>query len=297
MSRPVRIGDYAYVVINNQGYFLVITDIKPVYIVAGNYNIIIRNGRWVIQNYPIAHSIKFVTGPPLPTYPEITSQILLSLNYDDLMSACKINKDFNKVCQDEYFWRLKVEHDYGTPLAQYQLPNVTYKQQYVYLMSIKDPNRAAREGRLDILEWLARYNIFPDEDGANGVLEWLTEYYTESDGTNEALKFRHMEVLKWLIQHNVDPDPYAVNDAAASDDYEMLEWLYELGVYPNDESANDAAENDDLKVLEWLIEHEMYPDQQTVNGLKEYGYSHRETLKWLAKHDIYPIRNDGYYSD
>lgn len=228
MSRPLQIDDYAVITINNQRYLLVITGIKQSYIVAGQYNIIKVGNRWQVQNYPMKHFVMFVAAPPpsLTTHlPEITSQILLNLDYDELMNACRINKDFNKVCHDDYFWKLKIEHDFGT-ITHYKLPNISHHQQYIYLMATKNPNRAAAEDRLDILEWLAQYNIFPDENGAN-----------------EAVKSGQLKVVKWLLEHNIEPDQYIIDEAASSDDWDMLELLADFNFYPDADEVAEKGKN------------------------------------------------------
>lgn len=108
MSRPIQIGDIAFIIIDGQEYPLGITDIQSTYIKAGDYILIPVGNHWIVQNYPITHSVRFEVGPTLITHVgEITSQILLSLDYNNLIKACQTNKDFNRVCQDDYFGNSK----------------------------------------------------------------------------------------------------------------------------------------------------------------------------------------------
>jgi hypothetical protein len=183
MSRSVRIGDYAYITVGDQVFHLAITDIQPSNIIAGNYNLVLVGGRWMVQDYPVKHSISFGPDPSLIAYiPEITSQVLLSLNYDTIMNICKTNRGFNRVCQDDHFWKLKVEHDYDLA-TQYKPSNITYRQEYIDLVTIKDPNSAAKMGMLYILEWFALHGRYPDLD---------------QDAINDIVKRGYLDVVRWL---------------------------------------------------------------------------------------------------
>jgi hypothetical protein len=128
--------------------------------------------------------------PLLPTHiPDVISQVLMILDYHNIASACRTNKDLNKMYQDEYFWKLKVERDYGM-LTEYKPSNITYRQQYADFLATKEPyqekaEKAATEDRLDILQWLTQYGVVLDRDIADiaafknslNVLEWLAQTY------------------------------------------------------------------------------------------------------------------------
>lgn len=36
----------------------------------------------------------------------------LNLKYEDILRLCRVNKKFNKICQNPYFWELKLDRDY-----------------------------------------------------------------------------------------------------------------------------------------------------------------------------------------
>jgi hypothetical protein len=298
MSRPVQIGDYAYIIFGDQEYPLLITDIKPSYIIADDYTLIPVDNHWMVQDYSVEHSVDFRTGSLSAYVPEITSQILLSLDYEDLINACQTNKDFNKVCQDEYFWKLKVEHDYGM-LTQDKPLNITYRQQYIDLMTIEDLKFAVLTGRLDLLKWLAKRGIYPDQRNANGaayrgqleVLKWLAQIrgvYPDQDGTNKAASMGRLEVLKWLAQtRDLYPDQHGISNAVLKGKLEVLKWLVQVRkFYPDQWNAGRAASRGQLEFLDWLAQLNIYPDRRTVNDAALHNKS--EVVEWLAEHNIYP---------
>lgn len=273
MSRSIQIGDIAFINVDGQEYSLNIVDVRPTYIRAGEYILIPMGNDWIVQDYPKVHSIRFV-GLPLSTHiPEITSQILLPLSYVDLMNICKTNKDLNKICQDDHFWKLKVERDYGT-IADDKPSNITYRQQYLDLMTIKDPNEAVEQGRLDILKWLSQNNIYPNEDGVY-----------------EAIRHGQLKTLQWLVQTagaNINQND--VNDAAAHGQLAILRWLaQEKNLYPNRDGVNWATQTGQLEALKWVAQTiGLYPDQDDADDAAANG--HLEILTWLAQHNIYPNR-------
>ena len=44
--------------------------------------------------------------------PEVLFKILLDSNYRDLTSYCLGNTNIYNICQDEYFWKQKLDRDY-----------------------------------------------------------------------------------------------------------------------------------------------------------------------------------------
>lgn len=63
--------------------------------------------------------------PNLPT--EIVfEEILMHMDNPDFMSLCKTNKEFNKLCKSEQFWKLMYEKYYNDSGMKTRLPDATY---------------------------------------------------------------------------------------------------------------------------------------------------------------------------
>lgn len=72
---------------------------------------------------------------PFPVgIPEVDTHILLRLSDDELFSACMVDTYTKKVCDDDDFWKDKVEHDYGGDTVNTTPENVQYRIQS-YLLS------------------------------------------------------------------------------------------------------------------------------------------------------------------
>jgi hypothetical protein len=132
-------------------------------------------------------------------------------------------------------------------------------------------NKAAENGRLEALKWLASFDlpILPDQEGTNRaarnghlkVLEWLTSLdppiLPDPRGANGASQNARLKVLKWLasLHPPILPEQWWGADGAAGNGHlEVLEWLASLDppILPGREGANWAAENRQLEVLKWL---------------------------------------------
>ena len=132
---------------------------------------------------------------------------MLFMDYSTLTAFCSTNSIIHSICQDDYFWKLKIEHDFGM-LTQYKPEAISYRQQYKDLMNTKDPNQAAMDDRIDLLMNLGIKNLYPDQYGANysalygqlEVLKWLAftrNLYPNQDGVNYAAKYGHLEVVSF----------------------------------------------------------------------------------------------------
>jgi len=93
---------------------------------------------------------------------EIQRLYLLKLPVPDIANYCAVNPSVHKICADDYFWLLKVDHDFPG-ISQYKPENITYQQQFLDLLRITDPNEAAKEGRKDILVYLESQGKVPKD--------------------------------------------------------------------------------------------------------------------------------------
>jgi hypothetical protein len=232
---------------------------------------------------------------PLPTHiPEIASRILLFLDYVYIMYARGTNRDFNRVYCDDYFWKLKVELDYGM-VTQYKPSNLTYRDQYIGLDRFKDPNEAACESRWDVLESLSQQNIYPSSlgiiiaitKGRPEILEWLSEHniHLNQRDAGIAASNNKLEVLQLFAQYNVYPDQRGVNAAAGRGHLKILQWSAQHNIFPDQEGINRAAANGRLEVLEWSARtRNFYPDQRGATDA--IMNNHQIVFGWLAQHNI-----------
>ena len=334
MSRTIQLGDLALISVGGQQFSSPITSIDSSGIHASQYTIIPLNNQWQVQGYHLPHTVTFYQVTREINYPftdvyDINKEILLGLDYQTLGRACRANASINTICEDDRFWREKVRRDFG--VEKYKPEEITYQRQYRelvkatnYVPAIKDNrldilialekkgialsreedylidhvNRAAGEGHLQVLEWLAVRNILPTKRGVdyaaeNGylqVLEWLAtrNILPTRAGAVMAAENGHLEVLKWLATMNILPTQYGANLAVRNGHLEVLKWLATRDILPTRTGANLAAMNSHLQVLEWLVARNILPTQEGVDFAAEKGQL--EVLKWLAVRNILPTQ-------
>ena len=88
----------------------------------------------------------------------VNAEILLNLDYPDIINACQASRDFSKVCNTEYFWARKAERDFGIPEDELLLvQGNTNRKRYLFIYNIKDSNtgliEASRLGSLSLVKY------------------------------------------------------------------------------------------------------------------------------------------------
>jgi len=295
MDRTIQIGDSAIVSVGDQKFSYPIVSIDPLAIRTSNYLLIPVGNQWQIQGYNTPHTVTFVQRSTFTGVPEIDWNILLRLDSLSLTRACQTSPTVNQICQNEEFWRAKIRRDLGE-LDRYKPDEISYQKQYQDLIQAKDPNNAARDGRLDLLILLGSKNLFPDrlgiglaaENGHLHVLQWLAEsdirlprgiaFLAASSG--------RLNILQWLAEREILPDQLGANWAAREGHIHVLQWLADRNIFPDEDGVNAAAENGHLRVLDWLAERNILPDQRAANRAAREGHVH--VLQWLAERNIYP---------
>ena len=298
MSRTIQVGDLALISAGDQQFPFPITSIDSSGIHASEYTIIPLDNQWQVQDYPIPHTVIFYqTSPSIPFtgVVELNWEILLDLDYQALARACQVNKEINKICQDDRFWRDKVRKDFG--VEKYKPEEITYRQQYRDLIETNDPDPAAEEGRLDELIVLVARNIFPIQvtadlaasSGNQRVLEWLAErnILPTENSANAAAYSGHLQVLVWLAARNILPTQDGADWAARNGHLQVLEWLAARNILPTREGADLAARRGRFQVLERLVTKNILPTREAANYAAAHGQ--QEILEWLSAHGIYPI--------
>ncbi len=261
----------------------------------------------------------YFTGVPENDWP-----LLLRLDYPSLLSGCQTNSYINSICEDESFWRDKVNQDFG--VAQYK-PTGTYRQQYDFLYRLPqipvvtpsfpfsqrtdaivalilrgskvdlDFRRLAlRRGRLPILQAMHRQGatfnrsdlLIAASEGQLPVLEWLLPIGVRPDQelAEDATASDSTKVLDWLEAQGLTPTVRGANIAIQTCAIESLDWLEERGILPDIEGANSAAEHGCVSGLDWLEERDILPNQEGVEAGYESGDP--DIISWFQERGLTP---------
>ncbi|KAG1693015.1 hypothetical protein DVH05_024051 [Phytophthora capsici] len=151
---------------------------------------------------------------------------------------------------------------------------------------------AAKQGHLDILQWLSEctedrcdWGKVLDLAAAYGhlpIVKWLHTHYQDIRSTNamdEAALRGHLDVVKWLHDNRTEGcSTRAMNGAASNGYLDVVKWLHNnrsegCTVY----AMTWAAQYGHLDVVKWLHEN-------TGKGCADYimdGVVNLDVLKWL----------------
>ena len=226
---------------------------------------------------------------------EIQRLYLLKLPVPDIANYCAVNPSVHKICADDYFWLLKVDHDFH--VYEYKPKDITYQQQFLDLLRITNPNEAAKEGRLDILIYLDSQGQLPDRGGNSDaafyghldVLKWLKTkgIYHIEDIIRGASWAGYINILEWLGSDGIPYYRDGANSAVAGGHINVLEWFEARGILPT--NNNGAASHGQINVLNWLEQRRILPNVNGANWAARAG--HIKALEWLEQRGILPNVN------
>jgi hypothetical protein len=240
------------------------------------------------------HSVEFISQHVgLSSIEEVNQQIILKLDYNSILSLCSTNKEYSKLCGQDYFWKRMVERDFRG-VFEYKPENISYREMYRNLYQIKDIKNILKKDDLYLIAWyhLNIHKVDANQIAMKGnlkVLKWLKEQRVLPDqwGADYAIQKRRSEVIKWMIEQGVLPSEASVNWIAEGGDLNLLIWLKEHGILPNQHGANLVAVQGHLEILIWLKEQGILPNQWGANEAAG-RYNNFGILKWLGEQGILP---------
>jgi hypothetical protein len=312
-TRSVQVGDWAIVEISTGKSTLTIPIIGFTAdgIIIGDAKspslLHVNMKGWQVFGLKREHKVLFQTPVSgITGVPDIIYEVMLqTTNMRDMLNLCESAKIYSDVCARDKLWEEKIDIDFpGT--KQYKPVNLTYRQQYIDLDSIRDKNsfrnmvirntqygnlwnadRAILKDRLDILTVFYRMDLLPiaprksTDYHATAVNNWIRVSVV---GYNYAVRDGKLLGLQWLALQTPPmlPTSDSANNAVSKHQIQILDWMESLPnpVFPDDDGANIAAENADIIILERLKKRGIYPTVSGANDAAELG--HVIVLQWLA---------------
>ncbi len=258
--------------------------------------------------------IEILDKVPLTGNKLIDMNIMLQLDDNELNLICMTDKYTNSICQEDYFWKLRIRKIY----PRFPIPN-KYRTQHrllyneIRLFTMQELwDWAVNNGYLNIMKWVIHFEPTRRLSGQDfntiiikgyiRIIKWLDSkgVQFEVEDLNKLAMYGHLDVLKWFAEKRLYPDQNGANLAAQHGQLEVMKWLIQNNIYPNQRGVNIATRNGQLEALKLLSQYNIYPDQEGANNiignLIIYPGSdellskgrHIEILNWLAEHNIYP---------
>ncbi len=127
--------------------------------------------------------------------------VVVQMPYPDVLRFCKTSKKARKVCDDDYFWKMKIAHDFpDEPAEGYEgrwreLYKRYWKETEEKLIS------CASEGHLKCVESLLQFGIDPNFRGEYGNTALI-----ETSLTTGMYGCKKSGISKLLLDHGADPN-------------------------------------------------------------------------------------------
>lgn len=203
--------------------------------------------------------------------------MLMDMEEIDIMSYCRTHKAAYAICEDNYFWIRKLNHDFqvlykNTPIipSEYvnRYPNPGETMHCVFQRWKNYDPYTSRDTDTDIIMFtIAQDKIPTDKEVVNIV--WY------------AIRTQNLALLDFVYQKDYN----IIHDNAQIDGKEI--GFYDI--FMDMSSMGGIAE----PMLQWLVRHD-YEIEYMVHDLITYG--HLDLLKWLHEH-LYYILNSGDLSN
>lgn len=308
MSKSIRLRDHAIISFGGEfrEYLVRRVASEGIYVspltVDQFYLLIQSGGEWKVQGFDLHHSITFKSHRSgLTSVKEMDEEIMLRLPYSEIIALGSTSKKFNELVSSEFFWKRKVQLDFG-PVTEYRFPGETSKQQYLRIIKRirtlqSKKNISSYQGELmKILSSGRVPNIFDVERAIY-------------DGDLEALKLLEEKNLLYLVSTMNDD---LASNAVFKARIETLDWLAARGILPSHPEVIEVAP---ASIIIWLVEHGIYPlsdyvatnllraaNQDELNYMENLGLTfspehfnsaviHQNLLamNWLARRKILPL--------
>lgn len=136
MSRPIQTGDIAKIndtpyrveELTSQGILIALEEDPQ-----RQSLLILKDDRWQVYGYDQPHEVTFEAAPVqfLTGILEMDQQILMNLDPASLFAACQTNQYAQALCSDDFFWKEKIQRDYGPGVIRLKPADISYQQQYL----------------------------------------------------------------------------------------------------------------------------------------------------------------------
>lgn len=234
---------------------------------------------------------------------EVLYNILIKLPLLDVARYCQTDLKARSMCQDSYFWLLKLNQDFQN--GNFFKPS-DYVQAYGYSMDINTYRRWDHAKATQYKEIFAKDHIIKREtyklEEKKDILMWLLEsgLYRNYMDVNDIRKFLNQvidicaiynddDILKWLASQDIKYNASDVNHAITHANINLLRFLLSKGYKPNLYTLKYRTFT--LLILQILAEYGILIGRADVNNLA--GNNDLELLQWLKQYNLLPDNDEG----
>nr|QBK92109.1 MAG: F-box domain and ankyrin repeat protein [Pithovirus LCPAC304] len=231
--------------------------------------------------------------------PEMQMYVAVQLRYPDVLRFCATSTEAKRVCSTDYFWKLKIEHDFpkkavGTEGKRREMYNKHWQDAQEKILE------CARLGHLKCIESSIQLGIDLNFQTKKGE----TDLMTPGTALMGAAGWGHADIVQMLLEHGADPNIKnskgftALMYPSVDGDADMVRLLLEHNANPNlrnqygEAALYLATEERGTDVVRLLLEHNADPDLQTLHEwtaiMEASRYGQTEIVRLLLNADADP---------
>nr|QBK92241.1 MAG: F-box domain and ankyrin repeat protein [Pithovirus LCPAC304] len=261
---------------------------------------------------------------------ELQREVAVQMRYPDTIRFCGTSKSAKIICDDDYFWKLKIMHDFPENPAEghegkwRELYKKYWKKAQAKLLSCTkaghvkcvqsllqigvDPDfqyfRLARGGTYYIDEPSKTALMLASKNGNVDIVRLLLDNGADPNVSDadlndpallEASRNGHINVVEMLLDHGANIK-YALNEAISGKHIHVARMLLNRGANPN--GSEDyytllrAINYEDVEMVQLLLEHGADPNVSRAGRTALYmAYDNEKIIRLLIKHNVV-IRKD-----
>ena len=228
-------------------------------------------GTWKMSTLKTPHILTFFSRSTLTGVSEITKLILLNLDLRDLRKACQTDKYISQICQDEDFWRQKVERDFGREISSLKRREVSYREQYLDL----DHLRMKFIFKDNLINALAKRRL--------DMVVYLLETFPEYRYIIRTTTVLGSLICGELIDSTLDQEDIRIYDDEA---LQILEYIF--GILPPKDYPRTvqwiivfSMECNESLFLDWLHTQNLLSQGLSYANVAEQILREERDLEWL----------------
>ena len=207
------------------------------------------------------------------------TDLLILDNLDDksLINFCLVNKEANRLCSIDSFWRNRLVRKYGEESLQFKSPERTWKQFYLSILKYWDDRDDMEESMLNAAE--AGDKDLVDFFISKGADDW-------DSGMESAAEGGHKDLVDFFISKGANWWDWGMNGAARGGHKDLVDFFISKASDWGDSTYYAALEGHkdiiELFISKGINEHEW--DMGKLGAIKG---GHEDLIDLFQKIDLY----------
>ncbi len=225
---------------------------------------------------------------------EVRMYIVVQMPYPDVLRFCATSKTAKNVCDDDYFWKLKVEHDFPNEMKYI----VEELHQGKWHKKYQKKWKNAQKMLFDLIDNIWRYHSKNVTKRVNSLLQLGIDPNIQNKSGETPLEVASWngdaDIVRLLLEYGADPKSgSALTGASIEGHADVVRLLLDHGADPNIQDEGGVASliyasiEGRADVVRLLLDHGADPNIQDEEGMAPLDWAsragHTEIVRLLSE--------------